>query len=145
METKTKSPEHEVENALLEEFRKRIGAEKILHNIQPILLHGNFFQMPTPLKASTHTPTYAQHSGGGIDMLARIKTKGTGHTRLCVIEIKDENKSSESQKAAMSQIRYSVPALHRTSSWPAQPPHLKGQCLQPHRDTPVCPETLISG
>ena len=103
LETKTKSPEHEVENALLEEFRKRIGAEKILHNIQPILLHSNFFQMPTPLKASTHTPTYAQHSGGGIDMLARIKTKGTGHTRLCVIEIKDENKSSESQKAAMSQ------------------------------------------
>ena len=29
LETKTKSPEHEVENALLEEFRKRIGAEKI--------------------------------------------------------------------------------------------------------------------
>lgn len=74
LETKTKSPEHEVENALLQEFRKRIGAEKVLHNIQPVLLHGNFFQMPTPLKASTHIPSYAEHSGGGIDMLARIKT-----------------------------------------------------------------------
>lgn len=31
LETKTKSPEHEVENALLQEFRKRIGAEKVLH------------------------------------------------------------------------------------------------------------------
>ena len=103
LETKTKSPEHEVENALLEEFRKRIGAKKILHNIQPVLLHGNFFQMPTPLKASTHIPTYAKYSGGGIDMLARIKTEEKGHTRLCVIEIKDENKPTESQKVTMSQ------------------------------------------
>ncbi|MDE6649686.1 MAG: hypothetical protein K2K45_07135 [Muribaculaceae bacterium] len=102
LRTKTKSPEHEVENALLQEFRKRIAAEKVLYNIQPILLHGNFFQMPTPLKASTHNPTFAEHSGGGIDMLARIKTP-EGHTRLCVIEIKDENKDSESQKIAMSQ------------------------------------------
>lgn len=101
--TKTKSPEHEVENALLVEFRKKIGVEKVLHNIQPVLLHGNFFQMPTPLKASTHDPEYVKHSGGGIDMLARIKTEGNCHTRLCVIEIKDENKASESQKIAMSQ------------------------------------------
>lgn len=101
--TKTKSPEHEVENALLVEFRKKIGAEKVLHNIQPVLLHGNFFQMPTPLKASTHHPEYVKHSGGGIDMMARIKTEGNCHTRLCVIEIKDENKASESQKTAMSQ------------------------------------------
>lgn len=101
--TKTKSPEHEVENALLVEFRKKIGVEKVLHNIQPVLLHGNFFQMPTPLKGSTHEPEYVKHSGGGIDMLARIKTEGNCHTRLCVIEIKDENKVSESQKTAMSQ------------------------------------------
>lgn len=92
LETKTKSPEHEVENALLQEFRKSIGAEKVLHNIQPVLLYGNFFQMPTPLKASTHNPEYVKYSGGGIDMLARIKTEGNCHPRLCVIEIKDENK-----------------------------------------------------
>ena len=103
LETKTKSPEHEVENALLKEFRKRTRVEKVLHNIQPILIHRCFFQMPTPLKASTHVPTYAEHSGGGIDMLARIKTKENGHSRLCVIEIKDENIASESQKVAMSQ------------------------------------------
>lgn len=108
IETKTKSPEHEVENALLEEFRKHCGCEKILHNIQPVLLQNHFFQMPTPLKASTHKPTYSKHNGGGIDMLARIKTK-QGHTRLCVIEIKDENKSTESQKIAMSQaIVYAI-------------------------------------
>ncbi|MDE7387280.1 MAG: hypothetical protein K2N28_09110 [Muribaculaceae bacterium] len=101
-DTRTKSPEHAVENALLVEFRKRNGSKKILRNIQPVLLHGNFFQMPTPLKASTHIPTYAGQTGGGIDMLARIKTP-KGHTRLCIIEIKDENKTTESQKAAMSQ------------------------------------------
>lgn len=83
LETKTKSPEHEVENALLQEFRKRIGAEKVIHNIQPVLLHGNFFQMPTPLKASTHNPEYVKYSGGGIDMLARIKTEGNCHN-ACV-------------------------------------------------------------
>lgn len=102
VDTKTKSPEHEVENALLKEFRKRIGADKALRNIQPVLLHDNYFQMPSPLKASTHVPTYAKHSGGGIDILARIKTPN-GHIRLCVVEIKDENKSTESQKDAMSQ------------------------------------------
>ena len=48
-------------------------------------------------------PEYVKYSGGGIDMLARIKTEGNCHTRLCVIEIKDENKASESQKTAMSQ------------------------------------------
>lgn len=103
IDTRLKSPEHEVENALLEEFRKRRGAEKVLCNIQPVLLHGCFFQMPTPLKASTHNSTYAGPNGGGIDILARIKTSEKGHTRVCVIEIKDENKTSESQKTAMSQ------------------------------------------
>lgn len=101
--TKLKSPEHDVENAILEEFRKRKGEYKVLCNIQPVLLHGCFFQMPTPLKASSHNPTYAEHYGGGIDMMARIKTSEQGHIRLCVIEIKDENKVSESQKIAMSQ------------------------------------------
>ena len=100
--TRTKSPEHEVENALLREFKKRNGADKALINIQPVLLHDNYFQMPTPLKASTHIPTYAKHNGGGIDMLARIRTND-GHIRLCVIEIKDENIPTESQKIAMSQ------------------------------------------
>lgn len=96
------SPEHHVENALLKEFRKRNSIEKALPYIQPVLLHGNFFQMPTPLKASTHQPSYSGPKGGGIDILARIKTKN-GHTRLCIIEIKDDNEKSESQRQAMSQ------------------------------------------
>ena len=97
---KMKSPEHYVENMLLKEFRKR--KEKALRYIQPVLLHGKFFQMPTPLAASKHSPKYAEQNGGGIDMLARIKNKD-GHSRLCVIEIKDKNINSESQKATMSQ------------------------------------------
>lgn len=119
-ETRTKSAEHYVENSLLKEFRKRKGADKALRNIQPVLLHGNFFQMPSPLKASSHEPTYAGKSGGGIDMLARIKTTD-GHIRLCVIEIKDENKKEESQMATMSQaITYATfiaLLLHKQPDW----------------------------
>ena len=100
--TRTKSPEHYVENSLLKEFRKRERNEKALLNIQPVLLQGNFFQMPSPLKASTHVPSYAKQNGGGIDMLARIRTE-EGHLRLSIIEIKDENKKEESQMVAMSQ------------------------------------------
>ncbi len=101
-EVKTKSPEHAVENALLKEFRKKDSKTKALRNIQPVLLHGQFFQMPTPLKASGNDISYAKANGGGIDMLARIRTDN-GHIRLCVCEIKDENKKSESQRKAMSQ------------------------------------------
>lgn len=101
-DTKTKSPEHHVENSLLKEFRKRNGNEKQIRNIQPVLLHGQFFQMPTPLKASDHNPEYSAENGGGIDLLARIRDVN-GHLRLCVCEVKDQNKNSESQKATMSQ------------------------------------------
>lgn len=99
---KLKSPEHRVENRLLMEFAKRTRAEnKALTDIQPITLDGSFFQMPTPLKASSHEPTYAKQNGGGIDILARIKLKGK--SRICVMEVKDENKDSESQALAMEQ------------------------------------------
>lgn len=100
--TKTKSPEHHVENSLLKEFRKKNGAEKQIRNIQPVLLHGQFFQMPTPLKASEHNPTYSGKTGGGIDIMARF-LHIDGHIRLCVCEVKDENEDTESQKDAMSQ------------------------------------------
>ena len=118
--TQTKSPEHYVENSLLKEFGKRKGNEKALRNIHPVYLHGHYFQMPTPLKASSHIPTYAAENGGGIDILARIRTT-TGHLRLCVIEVKDENKSEESQKAAMIQaITYATfitQLLQQQSDW----------------------------
>lgn len=102
LDLKTKSPEHFVENSLLNEFRKRDSKNKIVKNIQPVLLHSLFFQMPTPLKASAHNPEYSAQNGGGIDILSRITTKD-GHHRVCVMEVKDENKKEESQKDAMTQ------------------------------------------
>lgn len=97
-DVKLKSPEHKVENRLLKEFNKKTRSEnKALTNIQPIKLNGCFFQMPTPLKASLHNPEYSKQYGGGIDILAR-----TGG-RICVMEVKDENKASESQAVAMEQ------------------------------------------
>lgn len=106
---KLKSPEHRVENRLLEEFKKGTRAQgKALCNIQPVLLYNCFFQLPTPLKASTHAPSYAAHKGGGVDILARVVTKNNEH-RLCVMEVKDENKEEESQEKAMEQaITYAV-------------------------------------
>lgn len=106
-----KSEEHRVENCLLREFNKKLGKEKALCNIQPIKLYRLFFQMPTPLKASTHDPEY-QKKGGGIDILARIKPLN-GISRICVMEVKDENKPAESQATAMSQaITYAVFIAH---------------------------------
>ena len=101
-DTKTKSPEHTVESWLLKEFRKSNSQSKALCYIQPVLLHGQFFQMPTPIKASTHAPEYEKQFGGGIDILARV-VKKNGQRRLCVMEIKDENTNSESQRKAMEQ------------------------------------------
>ena len=97
-DVKIKSQEHRVENRLLKEFAKKTRAEnKAFTNIQPITLNGCFFQMPTPIKASTHAPEYSQKNGGGIDIMARTERK------ICVMEVKDENKASESQAAAMQQ------------------------------------------
>ena len=102
-----KSKEHRVENCLLREFSKQLGKERALCYIQPIKLYNLFFQMPTPLKASTHNPTYSER-GGGIDILARIKPL-KGISRICVMEVKDENKPAESQATAMSQaVTYAV-------------------------------------
>lgn len=104
---KIKSEEHRVENCLLREFSKQLGKEKALCYIQPIKLYNLFFQMPTPLKASTHNPTYSER-GGGIDILARIKPL-KGISRICVMEVKDENKPAESQATAMAQaVTYAV-------------------------------------
>lgn len=104
---KTKSKEHRVENCLLREFSKQLGKEKALCYIQPIKLYNLFFQMPTPLKASTHDPKQSE-KGGGIDILARIKPL-KGISRICVMEVKDENKPAESQANAMAQaVTYAV-------------------------------------
>lgn len=105
---KLKSEEHKVENLLLAEFAKRLRTDnKQLCNIQPVKLSECFFQLTTPLKASTHDPSFSMNSkggatGGGIDILARVKHSPT-QNRLAVIELKDENKESESQEKVMHQ------------------------------------------
>ena len=102
-DARIKSPEHRVENRLLKEFSKRTRKEqKALCNVQPVKLYDCFFQMPTPLKASDHDPDYSKSNGGGIDILARV-ISSNGEHRLCVMEVKDENVSSESLYDAMTQ------------------------------------------
>jgi hypothetical protein len=101
--------EHRLESRLLTEFRKKVSGEKALVGIQPVMLGGIFFSMPTPLKASGEgvKPAYSGNKGGGIDILAR-KIVG-GVSCLHVIELKDENKSSEPPGRVVRQaIKYAV-------------------------------------
>ena len=107
-----KSEEHRIENFLLKEFAKKTRAEeKKLCNIQPVRLGGKFFQLTTPLKASTHEPTFSINdknpekpgaTGGGIDILARVR-HSTKESRIAIIELKDENDDKEPQKVVMTQ------------------------------------------
>lgn len=104
-----KSPEHRIESELLKEFSKETRKEdKHLCNIQPVRLGGKFFQLTTPLKGSMHIPTLSLTknekgaTGGGIDILARIKHSAFSF-RYAVIELKDENKDNESQEETMFQ------------------------------------------
>jgi len=103
-----KSEEHRIESYLLQEFSKRKSEGKKLCNIQPVRLGGKFFQLTTPFKASTHVPTLSLTSqkngatGGGIDILARVKHSSFGF-HFAVIELKDDNIASESQEVALFQ------------------------------------------
>jgi len=104
-----KSQEHRIESEMLKEFSKRTRKEdKKLCNIQPVRLGGKFFQLTTPLKGSTHIPTISLTpqrngaTGGGIDILARVKHSARD-SRLAIIELKDENRKDESQEVAMYQ------------------------------------------
>lgn len=90
-----KNEEHRLESLLLTEFTKNISQDKQIVNIQPVKLAGRArFQMPTPLRASNMTKLeYAGPNGGGIDIISRV---GTGKaTKLCIIEVKDENCTKE--------------------------------------------------
>lgn len=102
-----KSQEHRIESLMLQEFSKTLRKQKkLLCNIQPVKLGGKFFQLKTPLKGSAHDPAISLKTnkngatGGGIDILARVK-HGAFNSRLAVIELKDEK--SESQEFAMFQ------------------------------------------
>lgn len=102
---KRRNQEHKVESEILTDMLKTSAVGKNLLHFQPVLLCGARFQMPTPFMASQIKDgiiTYAAEKGGGIDILARTGTGGR-NTTLCVIEVKDENKSKESPQVAMKQ------------------------------------------
>ena len=88
---------------MLTQFAKKSSKDKILCNIQPVKIAGIArFQMPTPLYASDiKNVKYAKWEGGGIDILSRI---GTGNaTKLCIMELKDENAPKEPPAKAILQ------------------------------------------
>lgn len=95
--------EHRIENLLLTEFSKKQSKEKALVGIQPVKIAKVRYPMPTPLSASDHKYTsYAGPSGGGIDILTRVRIGGRA-TNLCIMEVKDENKASEPPTDAVKQ------------------------------------------
>lgn len=106
-DTQIHSKEHRIENWMLAEFKKRTRKDgKLLCNIQPVLLGGQFFQLATPLSASNHgeEPKYSYQRGGGIDILARVNhTTNKRDNRFAIIELKDENKPEESQAMTLQQ------------------------------------------
>lgn len=102
-ESGQKNEEHRIESLLLTEFSKSNRKDKVLHNIQPVRFAGIArFQMSTPLKASNvNNVTYSGANGGGVDILSRIGI-GSG-TRLCIMEVKDENIAKEPPTHAILQ------------------------------------------
>jgi|GEM_PF-497244 len=111
-ESKKHNEEHRLESALLTEFSKTKSTDKLILDIQPCCLFGGIsrFQMPTPLTASGNDVKYSGASGGGIDILCRV---GSGaNTKLCVVEVKDENKPSEPPQKAIGQAVAYATFLH---------------------------------
>jgi hypothetical protein len=85
---KKRNVEHRYESALLTELSKDKGEDKAVTMIQPVLLLGNRFQMPTPFSASTTKKLgYGKQDGGGIDLLCRTKH---GKSTINIFELKDE-------------------------------------------------------
>ena len=104
--TKKKNVEHRLESQFLTEFSTL--EHKAIRNIKPVRFCGVRFPMPTPIIASKHAvPSYPGYGakndkGGGIDILARIGSGGLA-TRLCIMELKDENSPSEPPALVMTQ------------------------------------------
>lgn len=110
--------EHYLESLLLTEFSKMKSEGKPLLRIQPVKIAGVRFSMPTYIKASNHKKVDIGY--GHIDILARTGTGGKA-TRLCIMELKDENKKGEQPKDVMKQaIAYAtfVRELLRSNSGP---------------------------
>lgn len=96
--------EHKFESEILTDMLKVSSLGKKLLNVQPVLLCGARFQMPTPINASkvkVGRIEYSRQYGGGIDIMAHAGNGG--NTKLCVIEEKDGNTSSEPPQVAMKQ------------------------------------------
>lgn len=103
-----KNNEHRLESALYTEFERGSSASKAFSGIQPVKFGGVRLGFPTPLTASNHhTVNYSGPRGGNVDILVRW---GMPKSRLCVIELKDENKkASETPEDAVEQaIVYAV-------------------------------------
>ena len=96
-----KNDEHRLESLLLTEF-SRIK-NKVIRHIKPVTIGSVRFPMPTPISASKPNKGIKYSGkGGGIDILARVGTGGKA-TRLCILELKDENEKSEPPEDAMKQ------------------------------------------
>lgn len=102
IEPKVHSKEHLIESELLKEFSKESSRDKVLCNIQPVTIGKMYFQFPTPLTASGYEVNYSGDKGGGIDILARVK-QADNCTRICVMELKDQNTGSEPPEKVISQ------------------------------------------
>jgi hypothetical protein len=91
----SREDEHRYESRLLTEFEK--STDKALPNIQPVEIKGIRFPMPTPLRACDQPIVeYAKNFiGGNIDIFCRTGL-GTGN-KLCVFELKDENKKGSKE------------------------------------------------
>lgn len=103
--------EHMVESALFSEFEKKSSVNKTLKHIQPIEYAGTRIHMKTAVsasKAGKKDVVAVSNVGGEIDCLCR-RNDSAFSSRLAAIEIKDENKNSESFDKAMKQaISYAV-------------------------------------
>ncbi|SHO49203.1 hypothetical protein [Desulfopila aestuarii] len=115
LDVSKKNDEHRVESLLLTEFSKSDSKDKMICNIQPVKFSGIArFQMKTPLTSSNISNICYEKkagSGGGIDIISRI---GIGRgTKLCVMEVKDENVAAEPPRNAVLQgLSYGVFVLN---------------------------------
>lgn len=99
------SQEHKIESELLNLFSKNSSKfnDKIINSLNPILLYNCYFQFKTPLGASKVKTKYAKDgNGGSIDLLCRRTLKDKTQ-RLCIMELKDENTTTEPPRKVMNQ------------------------------------------
>ncbi len=134
-----KSAEHALEDKILAVFANRKADSKPIRNIKPVTLNDQFFQFPTPFSASGKTLEYKDHYGGGIDILARKAKK------LTVIELKDENKPSESVDTVILQAVAYATFIAKLLS--IQPEWLKifGYTKEPRREINVLTLMPVGG